>query len=90
VLDGKSGKPILENPIIDTIGSQASTPLIRLEGYGNDIFLYWSSNCKGFEGNSSEFTFAKGLLAVTVSYFLIIKHSSEVSNAQHPSSDGLG
>lgn len=60
ILDGKTGKPLLENPIIDTIGSQASTPLIRTEGYGNDIFLYWSSNCKGFEGNSSEFSFKKG------------------------------
>jgi len=60
VLDGVTGKPILENPIIDTIGSQASTPLIRLEGFGNDIFLYWSSNCKGFEGNSSQFAFVKG------------------------------
>jgi hypothetical protein len=60
VLDGVTGQPILDNPIIDTIGSQASTPLIRLEGFGNDIFLYWSSNCKGYEGNSSQFAFAKG------------------------------
>ncbi|XP_035703612.1 uncharacterized protein LOC110843502 isoform X2 [Folsomia candida] len=60
VLDGITGSPILEKPIIDTIGSQASTPLIRCEGFGNDIFLYWSSNCKGFESNSSQFAFVKG------------------------------
>ncbi|CAG7820626.1 unnamed protein product [Allacma fusca] len=60
LLDGKTGKPILGEPIIDSIGSQASTPIIRMEGLGNDLFLYWSSNCEGFEGNSSEYKFVKG------------------------------
>ncbi|XP_060079842.1 uncharacterized protein LOC132559243 [Ylistrum balloti] len=60
VLDGRTGKSLLEQPMWDTIGAQASPLTISMEGTGNDIFLYWMSDCLGHEGEGGEFKFVEG------------------------------
>ncbi|GAB6019216.1 hypothetical protein CHUAL_000827 [Chamberlinius hualienensis] len=59
ILDGSNGQPLLPKAIRDTIGAQASGLTISMEGYGNDIFLYWTADCKGHEGESNSFEFIK-------------------------------
>ncbi|XP_012936978.2 uncharacterized protein LOC101855014 [Aplysia californica] len=60
VLDGKTGKRLIEPPLRDTIGAQASPLTVSLEGLGNDVFLVWMADCKGHEGSSDEYSFVKG------------------------------
>lgn len=61
ILDGKTGRPLLVKSIKDTIGAQSSGLTISVEGTGNSIFLYWTSDCKGHEGESQQtFEFVKG------------------------------
>ncbi|CAC5391774.1 unnamed protein product [Mytilus coruscus] len=45
ILDGKTGLPLI-NP--------------AMQGYGNDVFLYWMSDCLNFEGKGGTFEFVKG------------------------------
>lgn len=44
VLSGRNGSKISET-LVDSIGSQSSPLSLSVTGYGNDIFLHWSSNC---------------------------------------------
>lgn len=38
-----------------------SSPLsVSMEGLGNDLFIYWMADCKGFEGDGKEFSFVEG------------------------------
>ncbi|XP_014669211.1 PREDICTED: uncharacterized protein LOC106810388 isoform X2 [Priapulus caudatus] len=60
VLDGLTGMPLLSPYITDTVGSQNSPLTISIEGHGNDIFLYWLADCKGYEGKGGEFDFVEG------------------------------
>ena len=60
VLDGRTGQPILDAPI-RTAGSSQSSPLaISIEGKGHDLFMYFTLDCQGHEGESSEFQFFQG------------------------------
>ncbi|KAK3928753.1 Protein FAM234B [Frankliniella fusca] len=60
ILDGKTGLPLLDNSVIDSVGSQMGGLSLSVEGLGNDWFLYWLSNCEGYEGSQNPFSFAKG------------------------------
>ncbi|XP_067137973.1 uncharacterized protein [Centruroides vittatus] len=61
ILDGRNGKPLLDNPIKMVVGTQTSPLVISLEGFGNDIFLYWISDCNGKRKNQNlEYDFIKG------------------------------
>uniref|UniRef100_T1JFB9 FAM234A/B beta-propeller domain-containing protein n=1 Tax=Strigamia maritima TaxID=126957 RepID=T1JFB9_STRMM len=60
ILSGATGKPILKQPLEDTVGAQASGLTISLQGQGNDIFLYWTSNCLNHEGEKQEYSFVSG------------------------------
>lgn len=60
VLDGKTGAPLLDKPIVDTTGSQMGGLSISVEGWGNDLVLYWTSNCLHHEGPTEPFTFIPG------------------------------
>ena len=60
ILDGKTGLPLIKPAIRDTVGAQASPLTISVEGYGNDVFLYWISDCKNYEGKGGKFEFVKG------------------------------
>lgn len=59
ILDGKTGKPILETPMQDTMSAQMSGLSLSVDGYGNDWFLHWSANCLGKEGSTDKYEFAK-------------------------------
>lgn len=65
VIDGKTGKKLIDPPLRDTIGSQSSPLAVAMEGAGNDVFIVWMADCKGHEGSTEEFSFVKG----RVSYF---------------------
>ncbi|XP_033758720.1 uncharacterized protein LOC117341022 [Pecten maximus] len=60
ILDGRTGKPLLEQSLWDTIGAQASPLTVSMEGTGNDVFLYWISDCLGHEGEGGQFKFVEG------------------------------
>ncbi len=71
ILDGKTGLPLLENSVIDSVGSQMGGLSLSIEGFGNDWFLYWLSNCQGHEGSQNPFTFAKGTFLKLLSPILL-------------------
>ncbi|XP_035219132.1 uncharacterized protein LOC118192294 isoform X2 [Stegodyphus dumicola] len=61
ILDGRSGKPLLPKPIQMVVGTQTSPLVISVQGKGNDIFLYWVSDCHGSSNKSDlKFDFVKG------------------------------
>ena len=60
VLDGRNGKSLIDPPIIDTVGAQASAVTISMEGRGNDVFLYWAADCKEHSGEGGEYHFIEG------------------------------
>ncbi|XP_054712627.1 uncharacterized protein LOC129222185 [Uloborus diversus] len=61
ILDGRTGKPLLAQPIKMVVGTQTSSLVISVKGTGNDIFLYWVSDCHGSKNNSNlEYDFLKG------------------------------
>ena len=59
VLDGKTGKPLLEKPMEDSMSRQMSGISITVDGYGNDWFVHWSANCFNKEGAKDKFQFLK-------------------------------
>jgi hypothetical protein len=60
ILDGKTGKPLLTEPIRDLVGSQSSPLSISLQG-GMDLFIYWQSGCKEQDVTGDlRFKFTKG------------------------------
>ncbi len=60
VLDGRTGQPILDAPVRTAGSSQASPLAISVEGKGHDLFMYFTLDCLGHEGESSEFQFFQG------------------------------
>ncbi|PNF15662.1 hypothetical protein B7P43_G15594 [Cryptotermes secundus] len=60
VLDGKTGTPLLDKPVVDTAGSQMGGLSISVEGLGNDLLLYWTANCLHHEGPTKPFSFMPG------------------------------
>ncbi|KAL3885796.1 hypothetical protein ACJMK2_025834 [Sinanodonta woodiana] len=60
VLDGKTGQPLINPPLRDSVGAQASPVTISMEGHGNDVFLYWVADCLNHEGEGGEYAFVKG------------------------------
>ncbi|XP_062614825.1 uncharacterized protein LOC134276609, partial [Saccostrea cucullata] len=60
ILDGRGSKSLLRSPILDTIGAQSSPLTISMDGYGNDVYLYWISDCEKHEGQAESFKFVKG------------------------------
>uniref|UniRef100_A0A2C9JEN2 FAM234A/B beta-propeller domain-containing protein n=1 Tax=Biomphalaria glabrata TaxID=6526 RepID=A0A2C9JEN2_BIOGL len=60
VIDGKTGKRLIDPSLRDTIGSQSSPLTVAMEGLGNDAFIVWMADCAGHEGATEEFSFVKG------------------------------
>lgn len=54
ILDGKSGKPVYEKPFIGVPKDQVGGLSLRMSGYGNDMFVFWSSEtiCSSFNNDS--------------------------------------
>lgn len=57
ILNGKTGKPLLETPMEDTMSAQMSGLSITVDGYGNDWFLRWSADCLKKEGSKEKYEF---------------------------------
>lgn len=47
------------------MGAQASPLTISIEGYGNDVFLFWVSDCENHEGQEGKYKFVKGIISIT-------------------------
>lgn len=63
ILDGRTGKPLLPKPVKMVVGTQSSPLVVSVNGKGNDIFLYWVSDCHGGQNQSElEFDFMRGNL----------------------------
>ncbi|GAB1601842.1 protein FAM234B-like [Argonauta hians] len=60
ILDGRTGSPLISPSIKDTVGAISSPLTISMEGFGNDLFLFWVADCLGHEGEGTEFAFVKG------------------------------
>ncbi|XP_069677500.1 uncharacterized protein [Periplaneta americana] len=60
VLDGKTGVPLLDKPVVDTAGSQMGGLSISVESLGNDLILYWTAYCLHHEGPTKPFIFLPG------------------------------
>ena len=59
VLDGSNGQPITETYM--TSAPAHSSPLsISMEGSGNDLFMFWSVDCKDHEHEGGWFDFVSG------------------------------
>ncbi|XP_061183880.1 uncharacterized protein LOC133192057 [Saccostrea echinata] len=96
ILDGRSGKSLLSSPILDTIGAQSSPLTISMDGYGNDIYLYWISDCEKHEGQEEAFEFVKGtnIHEQSRSDFCRLRFNSEgfsklLAKNQHIASHGI-
>lgn len=60
MLDGKSGKPLVE-PFVKSSSMANTSPLsVSMQGVGNDLFIYWVSDCTGHEGEGGTFKFVEG------------------------------
>lgn len=60
ILNGKTGKPILEEPMEDSMSAQMSGLSLSVQGFGNDWFLHWSADCLKHEGSKEKYQFFKG------------------------------
>lgn len=59
IIDGKTGKPIYNRPIIDSVGTQMGGLTISMENHGQDMFIYWMADCKNYEGRQDKFSFGQ-------------------------------
>lgn len=64
IIDGKTGKSLLEKPINDNLSRQLSGLSVTVEGFGNDWFLYWSVDCLKYEGSEINYEFLKSEYSV--------------------------
>ena len=60
MIDGKTGKPLV-TPFIKSSSMANTSPLsVSMQGLGNDLFIYWISDCIGHEGDGTTFEFVEG------------------------------
>ncbi|CAL7946258.1 unnamed protein product [Xylocopa violacea] len=59
IIDGKTGKSLLEKPIEDSLSREMAGLSVTVEGFGNDWFLHWSSDCLNYEGIKEKYQFLK-------------------------------
>ncbi|CAK9806044.1 hypothetical protein ANTQUA_LOCUS4687, partial [Anthophora quadrimaculata] len=59
IIDGKTGKSLLEKPIEDSLSREMSGLSVTVEGFGNDWFLHWSVDCLNYEGIKERYQFLK-------------------------------
>ncbi|XP_012543689.1 uncharacterized protein LOC105841111 [Monomorium pharaonis] len=59
VIDGRNGQPLLEKPMEDSLSGQMSGLSVTVDGFGNDWFLHWSTDCLNYEGVKEKYEFLK-------------------------------
>ncbi|CAF0995646.1 unnamed protein product [Adineta steineri] len=52
ILDGLTGKTILDKPVEQTVGVQSSPLTISFKERGHDMFIYWMGECDGINNNT--------------------------------------
>lgn len=60
IIDGRNGQSLLEKPMENSLSGQMSGLSITVDGFGNDWFLHWSTDCLNYEGIKEKFQFLKG------------------------------
>ncbi|XP_063236356.1 uncharacterized protein LOC134538795 [Bacillus rossius redtenbacheri] len=60
VLDGRTGAPLLDVPVVHTLGGQAPAVTVGTAAPGSDFLLYWAADCAGSEGAAEPFSFVPG------------------------------
>lgn len=96
IIDGQTGQPLLEKPIKDTLNKQISGLSVTIDGFGNDWFLHWYSNClhnEDFKG-TDRFTKNKNFLTQTYTDLCKIKFNSTLTTnlvalSQHVGPPGI-
>lgn len=59
IIDGKTGRP-LTKPYKTSAPAHSSPLSVSMEGTGNDLFVYWSVDCKEHEHEGGAYKFVKG------------------------------
>lgn len=59
IIDGRNGQPLLEKSMEDSLSGQMSGLSITVDGFGNDWFLHWSTDCLNYEGVKDKYQFLK-------------------------------
>ena len=54
IIDGLTGKPIT-NEIKSSVGIVSSPLSISMEDHGNDLYLFWLTDCLRHEGGDDEY-----------------------------------
>lgn len=75
ILNGKTGKPIYENPFPGVLKDQAGSLSLRMSGYGNDMFSFWSNEAVCYfpnnDSNTTNYVFRT--CSKTVNVTVVIK-----------------
>ncbi|KAL0121064.1 hypothetical protein PUN28_008647 [Cardiocondyla obscurior] len=96
VLDGRNGLPLLEKPMEDSLSGQMSGLSITVDGFGNDWFLHWSTDCLNYEGVKDKYQFLKdqSFMSQTNADLCFLKFNSTLTTrllalSQHVGPPGL-
>ncbi|XP_054284858.1 uncharacterized protein LOC129001555 isoform X2 [Macrosteles quadrilineatus] len=57
VVDGRTGQPLMDKPMVASAFVDVPGISLSVAGRGNDLFLYWSGVCEGYENNDQRFSF---------------------------------
>ncbi|KAK9754606.1 hypothetical protein QE152_g1071 [Popillia japonica] len=60
IIDGRTGNPIYSTPIVDSVGSQMGGLTLSMENRGLDWFLFWTADCRNYEGHQDMYEFISG------------------------------
>ncbi|XP_011168597.1 uncharacterized protein LOC105201976 isoform X2 [Solenopsis invicta] len=96
VIDGRNGQPLLEKPMEDSLSGQMSGLSVTVDGFGNDWFLHWSTDCLNYEGVKEKYEFLKGqsFMSQTRADLCFLKFNSTLTTrllalSQHVGPPGL-
>ncbi|CAF0764320.1 unnamed protein product [Didymodactylos carnosus] len=74
ILDGLTGKPLLNKPMEHTIGAQSSPLTISFNKRGTDMFLFWLGGCDNMtNGTRREIEYEKNMPSFILSHANICK-----------------
>lgn len=60
VLDGKTGKAMVHPYLKSSVMVNTSPFSVSMTGLGNDLFIYWTADCVGHEGEGDWYEFVEG------------------------------